>query len=88
VQAAKFDDVALTPSARLVAELRETGESFFDLALRMSRQHKAYFLDLHAPNPARLDEFAAEARESLEQAARIDAAPREPFDEYLARYLA
>ena len=88
VQAAKFDDVALTPSARLVAELRETGESFFDLALRMSRQHKAYFLDLHPPNAGRLAEFAAEARESLEQAARLEAAPREPFDEYLARYLA
>jgi gamma-glutamylcysteine synthetase len=40
-QAAKLDDVALTPSARLIKELRDTGESFFDLALRMSRQHKA-----------------------------------------------
>ena len=29
VQRAKFDDVALTPSARLIKELRDTGESFF-----------------------------------------------------------
>src|SRR5215813_7616689 len=39
-QTAKIEDVALTPSARLLAEL-SAGESFFDLALRMSATHKA-----------------------------------------------
>ena len=61
IQAAKIDDVALTPSARLMTELN-AGESFFDLALRMSAAHKAYFLDLYPPNEERLSEFAAEAR--------------------------
>lgn len=87
-QAAKLDDVALTPSARLIKELRDTGESFFDLALRMSRQHKAYFLDLYPPNAARLAEFAGEAAESLEAARALEAAPRGDFGEYLANYLA
>ena len=50
VQAAKIEDVALTPSARMLAELESTGESFFDLALRMSRLHKDYFLALYPPN--------------------------------------
>ena len=72
VQAAKLDDVALTPSARLIKELRDTGESFFELALRMSGQHKNYFLELYPPNPARLAEFAGEAAESLEAQRAIE----------------
>ena len=86
-QAAKLDDVALTPSARLIKELRDTGESFFDLALRMSAQHKTYFLDLYAPNDARLREFAGEAAQSLEDAAALEARNEGSFEAYLARYL-
>src|SRR4029077_6485457 len=50
VQAAKIANVALTPSARLMQELTGSDESFFDLALRMSKTHKDYFLDLYPPN--------------------------------------
>ncbi|MFM7709149.1 MAG: glutamate--cysteine ligase, partial [Gammaproteobacteria bacterium] len=88
VQAAKFDDVARTPSARLIAELRSTGGSFFDLALRTSAAHKAYFLDLHPPDDARLAVFAEETRESLDKAEALARAPRGDFDAYLASYLA
>ena len=63
-QAAKIDDASLTPSARLMTELN-AGESFFDLALRMSTAHKAYFLDLYPPNQERLAEFGRQAQESL-----------------------
>ncbi len=88
VQAAKLDDVALTPSARLLNELTTTGESFFEQALRMSTFHKEYFLDLYAPNQERLGEFAAEAQESLERQKRLETGRQEPFDSYLARYFA
>ena len=88
VQAAKLDDVSLTPSSRLIQELRTTGESFFDLALRTSAAHKAYFLDLHAPNPARLAEFASQAEESLQAAEAMARAPQGDFDAFLASYLA
>jgi glutamate--cysteine ligase len=88
IQAAKVQDVALTPSARLLEELRTTRESFFQLALRMSNAHKAYFLELHPPNEQRLAEFRAEAEESLRAQARIEASDTLSFDEYLARYLA
>ena len=84
-QAAKVADVALTPSARLMSELT-SGQSFFDLALRMSEMHKAYFLDLYPPNEERLKELAAEAQESLAAQRRIEASDRGTFDEYLARY--
>jgi len=46
-------------------ELTTTDEPFFDLALRMSKTHKDYFLDLYPPNEERLAEFAAQAQESL-----------------------
>ena len=88
IQAAKLDDVTRTPSARMMAELTATGESFFDLALRMSMLHKAYFLDLYPPDAARLREFTREAEESLAQQRVIEAADRGTFDEYLARYFA
>jgi glutamate--cysteine ligase len=88
IQVAKLEDVALTPSARLMAELASTGESFFDLALRMSRTHKAYFLDLYPPNKERLAELAVQAEESLERQRAIEAADRGSFEEYLARYFA
>lgn len=87
-QAAKIDNVALTPSARLMRELTETGESFFELAWRMSRSHKDYFLDLYTPNQERLKEFATQAAQSLQKQRAIEASDRESFDDYLARYFA
>src|SRR5882757_4542325 len=87
-QRAKIEDVERTPSARLLTDMRQTGESFFQLAQRMSKLHKDYFLGLYPPNERRLAEFAAAARESHEAQARIEAADKTDFDTYLAHYLA
>jgi glutamate--cysteine ligase len=87
-QRAKLDDVDRTPSARLLTEMRDTGETFFELAQRMSKLHKDYFLGLYPPNERRLAEFAAEAEESHEAQARIEATDKVDFDSYLADYLA
>jgi glutamate--cysteine ligase len=86
LQEAKVNDPALTPSARTLVELESTGESFAQMALRMSRVHKAYFLELHPPNEQRLAEFSAQAEESLEKQAAIERADTMNFDEYLATY--
>ncbi len=87
-QRAKVEDVERTPSARLLTEMRQSGESFFQLAKRMSRMHKDYFLDLYPPNERRLAEFAAAAQESHDEQRRIEAADKTDFDTYLAHYLA
>ena len=87
-QRAKIEDVERTPSARLLAEMRQTGESFFQLALRMSNLHKDYFLGLYPPNESRLSEFATEAGDSLQAQRSIEAADHGNFDAYLAHYLA
>jgi glutamate--cysteine ligase len=88
VQAAKLADVSLTPSARLMEELTTSDESFFDLALRMSRTHKQYFLDLYPPNEERLAEFAAQAQESLARQAAIEASDKGTYEQYVERYFA
>ena len=87
-QAQKLANPDRTPSARLLAEMQSTGESFFELALRMSRTYKSYFTELHPPDEARIGEFTAEAAASLEAQERAEAAPQAPFREYLAAYLA
>jgi glutamate--cysteine ligase len=86
VQAAKVENVALTPSSRMLEELQSTGESFFDLALRMSRLHKEYFLALYPTNVERLAEFRAEADESLKAQSAIESADKVNFEQYLAEY--
>jgi glutamate--cysteine ligase len=88
VQAAKVEDVSRTPSARMLRELESTGESFFDLALRMSRLHKEYFLALYQPNVQRQAEFAAAAEESLRAQKAIEAADGMSFEQYLSQYVA
>jgi glutamate--cysteine ligase len=88
MQAAKIENVTLTPSARMLAELESTGESFFDLGLRMSRLHKEYFLALYPPNVERLTEFRNEADESLKAQAAIEAADKVSFEQFLAEYVA
>jgi glutamate--cysteine ligase len=85
-QTAKLAEVRLTPSARLLTELRSTGESFIELALRMSSLHQAYFRDLYRPNPQRLAELSAEAEESLRKQRAIEAADKLSFEAYLAQY--
>ncbi|MEO7773824.1 MAG: glutamate--cysteine ligase [Steroidobacteraceae bacterium] len=87
-QAAKLGQPELTPSSRLLQELRDSGESFFDLALRMSSAHKAYFLDLYPPNAGRLRELANEAQQSVAQQRCVEASDRGSFEEFLARYFA
>ena len=88
VQAAKVHDVSLTPSARTLLEMRTNEESFFNFALRMSKLHKSYFLDLYSPNESRQDEFTAEAEASLIEQERVERSDTLSFDDYLARYFA
>ncbi|MEN9706003.1 MAG: hypothetical protein RLZZ393_1882 [Pseudomonadota bacterium] len=82
----KIDDVSRTPSARLLKELADGEESFFDLALRMSATHKQSFLDLHAPDEQRLAEFRRESDESHAAQRRLESTRAETFETYLGRY--
>jgi glutamate--cysteine ligase len=86
-QQMKLEDVDQTPSARLLRDLRESGESYTALMLRMSRSHKEYMLAFPR-DQARWQQFEAEAEESLEAQRSLEGSQRGSFDDYLAAYLA
>lgn len=86
-QSAAVEDPDSTPSARVLAELRERQASFCEYALHLSRQHAAHYRARGLP-PETAAKFRAEADESLAEQARIEAGDTLPFDEFLQRYFA
>jgi glutamate--cysteine ligase len=76
-----------TPSARVLAEMREHQEAFFDFARRMSQRHQAYFKAL-PPDPEHTRWFEEEARRSWQQQRALEAGDTLSFAEYLQRYFA
>ncbi len=83
----RLRDPELTPSARVLAAVRDSGESFFHFAMERSRVHREHFLSrpLDAPSHA---EFARLASESLARQATLEAADTLSFEQYLANYYA
>lgn len=78
-------DPERTPSARMLAEMRSSGENFFRCAKRLSEQHRRYF---EAPPLAedRVRFFAALAERSLQEQAALEAADALTFDDFLKAY--
>ena len=75
----------LTPSARMLQEMRERHEGFFDFALRMSKQHEAYFRSIKISN-SDIKKYNKEARKSLEKQAAMEAEQGPDFEHYLQAY--
>jgi glutamate--cysteine ligase len=80
-------DAERTPSARMLASMREHDEGFYHFARRMSQQHFDYFKS-QSLDEARRVLFENAARDSLAKQAAIEAGDNCDFDEYLARYFA
>ncbi len=87
-QRRSLDDADLTPSARIVAELADSGQSFFEFGLNQAVRHREYFAELAPVNEARLDEFSREAALSHEKQREIERADELSFDDYLTNYFA
>jgi glutamate--cysteine ligase len=83
-----IEDPAQTPSAALIAELRDRQQSLAAYGLDLARRTREYFLSLGPELNQHRELLATEARESLLRQAQIEAADVLDFDEYLARYLA
>jgi glutamate--cysteine ligase len=86
-QLAAVQDPDLTCSARVLAEMEEHGEGYFDFAKRMSVQHQRYFLELEADD-AQTRTFEASVIQSLEDQQAVELSDRQSFDEFLAEYFA
>ena len=77
----------LTPSARMLEEMRENKESFFCFAHRKSLEHREYFLQQHIP-AALQHTFEQMAKTSLEKQQVIEKADHMSLDQFLERYFA
>ncbi len=82
---ARLDDPSLTPSAQLLAEMAETGQTYFRVAMNHAIRHRRYFLD--SPLPKDIEQqFSDEAEVSLQKQRDIEASDTQTFDEFLANY--
>lgn len=77
----------LTPSGRMLNEMRERGEGFYQFARRLSHQHHKYFTERHLSSE-RVTELHGMATQSLAEQARLEAEPQAEFDTFLAEYFA
>ncbi len=86
VQRAAIEDPELTPSARMLQQMRENREGFYHFTMRMSQKHKRYF-DTLTLSPEREAFFQTEAMASVQRQRAMEDADSENFDDYLAHYL-
>jgi glutamate--cysteine ligase len=80
-------DPDCTPSARILAQMREKGEGFYHFAQRMSQQHSDYFSQRQISDQRRAL-FQQLARESLQQQTAMESAQSLPLKQFLADYFA
>jgi len=79
-------DPDLTPSARVLAELRARDESFVDFAQRCTTTGQRWYRESCCLPPARLAALEEQARDSLEAQVQLEAEDSMSFDEYIACY--
>lgn len=85
IQREVFRDSEATPSARIIREMRENGESFFPYSIRYSKLHEAHFKAIKlAGDQTRF--FTAEAEISHEKQRTLEQSDTLSFEDYLQRY--
>ena len=77
----------LMPSARLLAEMHSSRESFFDYAMHKSLEHEEYFQAIPLSEAQNRDMEALAARSLIEQQ-QVEAGDEVSFEQYLVRYFA
>ena len=86
-QAAKVADPELTPSARVLREMRDQQLPFFRLAMGYSEQWAQYFRQ-RSLSPQVQAAYQEETRRSLAAQQAVEQADLVGFDQYLANYFA
>jgi len=86
-QRKKIADSETTPSARILAQMRDQQIPFYRFAMNASLAHRGYYAD-HPLRDARLEEFHEFARASIAEQAAVEAQETETFEEFLEHYLA
>ncbi|MCP4284363.1 MAG: glutamate--cysteine ligase [Gammaproteobacteria bacterium] len=84
-QQEKLQDPDRTPSARMLAQMRENGEGFFHFAQKLSLQHHRYFNSIPMSRERELL-FKQHADSSLTSQAEIESKPQVSFEQFLRDY--
>ena len=84
-QTAKVADPELTPSARVLREMREKGQPFFRLAMGYSQRWAEHFRQATL-DPELAAEFASRAEQSLQAQRDLEASEDISFEQYLANF--
>lgn len=81
-------DPEVTPSARILAELREAKCSFYEFGLKQAQNHRDYFRSITPLPAARYAELQDAVSDSLKKQSEIEESDCINLDDYLARYFA
>ena len=87
-QIAAVKNVERTPSARLIAELAQTGLPFIPFALQVAQNYRDYFLDLAPEHNGHRALLTSEQEESVQRQRVKEESDDISFDAFVANYLA
>jgi glutamate--cysteine ligase len=86
-QRVKVEDSDLTPSAKILTEMIDNKEEFFNYSLRMSKQHQEWFCQ--RPLDAETQQtFKDAAKQSITRQHEIEASDTQSFEQFLKSYFA
>ncbi len=85
-QASLVADPELTPSARILQDLQNTGLGFFHYALDAARHDQEYFATLEVTSDDQLKQFDEEAVDSLKRQSEIEESDSISLDDYIEGY--
>ncbi len=85
-QLAAINDPELTPSARLLRELEETGQEFAEYGLETAQCYREYFSELGSDINQHVEMFAQEAQDSLVRQEEIETTDSISLDNYIQHY--
>ncbi|MEM7400470.1 MAG: glutamate--cysteine ligase [Pseudomonadota bacterium] len=80
-----INDAELTPSAKVLSEMRENNECFFEYARRLSKQHEKQLRNSELSDKD-LNFFQEHVRQSVEKQGQYEASDTQTFDQFLHNY--
>jgi glutamate--cysteine ligase len=83
--AKRLDNPELTPSARILKEMSDTGQTYFKVAMNYAKQHRDHFLSTELPKDI-AEQYREMATQSLQQQQQVESEDQQPFDQFLADY--
>ena len=84
-QRSKIEDADLTPSARILGEMIDGKEEFFEYSLRLSKQHQQSYLSRPLSEERRV-QFEALVHQSIQRQQKLESDEELPFEQFMQNY--